>query len=142
MLFTILKIINVIKGTPDYLKLSDDFKNFFKKEGENITINKLMSLFFYFEHLCFDDLVETLQPEYKLTIPDDVKNTIIENLLKQKNINDKITTKDLAAATRRFISRYLAGSLQTTDFDEKKILSPYLYKIELWEQKIGSLEEF
>ena len=41
-----------------------------------------MNLFFFFEHLCFEDLSETLQPEYKKEIPEDKKNDILNKLLK------------------------------------------------------------
>ena len=86
------RIIDIIKSSPGYLKISNDCKNFFNIEGKNLTINKIMSLFFFFEHLCFEDLSETLQPEYKAKIPEDTKTLIIEKLLKQKfpkDINNK-----------------------------------------------------
>ena len=133
------KIINIIKDAPDYLKLSLDCKNFFFNEGAYITINKLMNLFFFFEHLCFEDLVETLQPEYKALIPEDLKSKIIERLLKQENKKDLINNKNLAAATRRLISRYLAGNLQVTDYKESNDFPYYLDRSELWEEKIGKL---
>ena len=135
------KIINVINNAPEYLKLSDDFKNFFDNEGSNLALNNLMNLFFFFEHLCFEDLEETLQPEYKAKISDNVKDKIIQKLVNQKNENDKIQTKDLAAATRRYISRYLAGKRETTDYDEKRGLTRELDRIELWEEKIGKYDD-
>ena len=52
-----------------------------------------MSLFFYFEHLCFDDLVETLQEEYKVLIPEDIKNKITEKLIKKSGPNGIISIK-------------------------------------------------
>ena len=131
------KIVNIINQAPSYLKLSDAFKNFFYEEGKNITLNELMNLFFFFEHLCFRDLAETLQPEYKAKIPEELKNRIIEQFLKQeKKPDDPISVKDLATATRRLISRYLSGTLQVTDFDEKKALSSQLGREEFWDEKI------
>ena len=134
------KISNVIKNAPGYLKLSDDCKNFFYKEGENFTLIKLMNLFFFFEHLCFEDFAETLQPEYKKPIPEDLKTKIIEKLLKQKDEFNPISTQDLAAATRRMISRYLSGNLQVTDFKEDNSLAGQIWRMELWEEKIGKLD--
>ena len=133
------KIINVIKNAPGYLKLSNDCKSFFYNEGNQFSLNQLMNLFFFFEHLCFDDLVETLQPEYKAEIPDDLKNKIIETVIKNNKIKE-IPVKDLGAATRRFISRYLAGKLQVTDIAEDNHLYFELTREELWEEKIGKLE--
>ena len=135
------KIINIINNSPGYLKISNDFENFFKNEGKNLTVNKIMNLFFFFEHLCFEDLSETLQLEYKAKIPDKTKAIIIEKLLKQKNENDIIPTKSLAAATRRMISRYLAGKRAVTDIGEDRDLTFELCREELWEEKIGQLED-
>ena len=100
-----------------------------------------MNLFFFFEHLCFNDLADSLQLEYKAQIPEDLKNKIIENLLNKKDPFDIISTRDLSAATRRLISRYLAGKLATTDINENNDLSFELGRAELWEEKIGNLED-
>ena len=134
------KISNLIKQAPGYLKLSNDFRNFFYNEGINFTLNNLMNLFFFFEHLCFEDLAETLQLEYQAKIPDAIKNKIIEKLLKNQNPDDIINSKNLGAATRRLISRYLAGKLEVTDIKEDRDLSFELSREELWEEKVGKLE--
>ena len=133
------KIVNVIKHAPGYLKLSNDCKSFFYNDGKQFSLNQLMNLFFFFEHLCFEDLAETLQPEYKQVIEDDLKKKIIEKLVNKKDL--VISVKDLGAATRRFISRYLAGKLQVTDIKEDRDLSFELTREELWEEKIGKLED-
>ena len=57
---------------------------FFNNEGKNFTLNKIMNLFCFLEHLCFNDLDETLQEEYKALIPEDIKNKITEKLIKKK----------------------------------------------------------
>ena len=71
----------------------------------------------------------------------ETKTIIIEKLLKQKNENDIIPTKSLAAATRRIISRYLAGKRAVTDIGEDRDLTFELCREELWEEKIGQLED-
>ena len=100
-----------------------------------------MSLFFFFEHLCFEDLADTLQLEYKMEIPEDLKVLITNKLLKEKDPQDKITIKDLGAATRRLISRYLAGKSQVNDVKEDTDLAYYLTRIDLWEEKLANLED-
>ena len=130
------KIINIIINAPAYFRLSDDCKNFFSNEGSNLTIDKLMNLFFYIEHLCFEDLAETLQPEYQQKLPEDKKNQIKKRLLDNYN-NQLYSIKDLGAAVRRFISRYLAGKMETTDINENEELDYQLTRLELWEEKIG-----
>jgi hypothetical protein len=135
------KIINILNNAPNYFKISNDCYNFFSNDGCNLVTNKLMNIFFYFEHLCFVDLAETLQPEYKKKIPEDKKNQIINKLLKKYD-NKLYTIKDLAAAVRRFISRYLVGKTDTTDINEKKELAYEICRLELWEQKIGNVDGF
>ena len=136
------KILNILKKAPGYFKLSDDCRNFFYGVGENLTVNKLMNLFFFFEHLCFEDLAETLQNEYKQEIPEDLKEKIKNKLLKkEENPDAKYTIKDLGAAVRRLISRYLAGKLEVTDISEDRDLAFELSREDLWEEKIAKLED-
>ena len=54
---------------------------------------------------------------------------------------DLYTIKELGAAVRRFISRYLCGKTQVTDFKEDGDLSFYLSKEDLWEEKIAKLDD-
>ena len=131
------KIIDILKKAPGYFKLSDDCTNFFQNEGSDLAVNKLMNLFFFFEHLCFDDLAQTLQNEYKQEIPQDKKIAITNKLLKDKDQTFPISVKDLAAAVRRFISRYLAGKLEVTDIKEDRDLTFELTREDLWEEKIA-----
>ena len=135
------KIISVLKKAPQYLRITDDCKKFFEKEGKEFKLDKLMNIYFFIEHLCFKDLSETLQQEYKKKIPDDLSAKITKKLMDdQNNINiGEISIKQLAAAVRRYISRYLAGKRETTDIDEKRDLTFDLTRIDLWEEKIGQL---
>ena len=133
------KISNVIRQAPPYLKISNDCSNFFKEDGNQFTLDKLMNIFFFIEFLCFNDLIETLQPEYRLEIPEDIIQRIRQKLLYQNNIENKYTVGDLAAAVRRYISRYLVGRRQTVDIDEKRDLAYDLCRTDLWEEKIGKL---
>ena len=47
----------------------------------------------------------------------------------------------MAAAIRRFISRYLAGKRDTVDIDESKDLYFELTRQDLWEYRIGKEED-
>ena len=139
------KVINVLKNAPQYLKIDEECYNFFEKVGDEFKIEKLMNIFFFIEHLCFKDLCETLQQEYKKEIPLDLQEKIKEKLMKSdKNDGDndiKITVNQLAGAIRRFISRYLAGKRESVDIDDKRDLVFDLTRIDLWEEKIGKLDD-
>ena len=106
--------------TPETLFDDYDFK-----------INQFMNIFFYAEHLSFQELIKTLQPEYKI----EIDKKVIEDIEKKFQIkveNDDLPWKELAAAIRRFISRYLVGERQTTDIDESLELAFQLTRRDLW----------
>ena len=99
-----------------------------------------MNIFFYIEHLCFNDLCKNLQPDYKINIPHETEEKIKNKLLKEKKKEEKYSIKDLAAALRRFISRYLVGNRQDIEIDQKRELYFELTRLDLWEEKYGQLE--
>ena len=130
------KIINILKQTPLDSKISEDCKYFFYNEGKDLTINKMMNLYCFFEHLCFEELVQNLQEEYKKGISNDIKNNIINKLIKNNKENIVFNgIKDLGASLRRFISRYLVGKLQSIDIKGDRDLSFELYRDDLWNEK-------
>ena len=133
-------ISNIINNAPSYLKITNDCIAFFNNEGKQFNLDKLMNIFFFIEHLCFNDLIEALQPEYKCEIKKDIIEKIKEKLLKHRNDIEIYTIRDLAAAVRRFISRYLVGKRQTIDIDEKRDLAFELSRNDLWNEKIGKIE--
>ena len=71
---------------------------------------------------------------YKEEISEEITKEI--ELSKEKK-NNIIPIKELGAAVRRFISRYLLDKRQKVHLDPTKMLLPYLCKTELWDQKIG-----
>ena len=99
-----------------------------------------MNIFFFIEHLCFNDLIEALQPEYKCEIKRNLIEKIKSKLLRHRNEVEIYTISDLAAAVRRFISRYLVGKRETTDIDEKRDLDFELSRTDLWKEKIGRID--
>jgi len=133
------KISKILKEKPSYLKISEDCDEFFEKDGKEFEVNKLMNIFFYIEHLCFEDLCQTLQPEFKISIDNKTQEKIKKNLLETNNENKYYSIKDLGAALRRYISRYLVGNRQDIEIDEKRMLSYELSRLDLWEEKIGQL---
>ena len=132
------KISKILLERPPYLKISKECDEFFKNEGKLFEVNKLMNIFFYIEHLCFSALCDSLQPEYKTGINEETKEKIKKKLFKKENKNYSI--KDLAAALRRFISRYLVGTRQDVEIDEKRVLYFELTRLDLWEEKFGQLD--
>ena len=134
-------ISTILLEKPPYLKISNDCLEFFQKEGNQLEVNKLMNIFFYIEHLCFNDLCKNLQPDFKISIPQEIEEKIKNKLLNKMKKDDKCySIKDLAAALRRFISRYLVGNRQDVEIDGKRELYFELTRLDLWEEKYGQLE--
>ena len=133
------EINKILENSPEYLKINIHCSNFFKNEGNSFKANQLMNIFFYIEHLVFEDLLKTLHPEYQKKIEKTLEEEIREKLVNKVNDEDKLFIKDLSAALRRFISRYLAGSRQTTDINENNYLELQLNRIDLWEEKYGKI---
>ena len=98
-----------------------------------------MGLFFIFEHLCFEDLSKTLLGDLMTSIDKEKEEMIIRKLLKNYN-NKSYTLKDLGAALRRYISRYLVGSTQIIDIQNTRSLPFELTRQELWEKKVWASE--
>jgi hypothetical protein len=134
-------ISNIISKAPEYLELDEDCSKFFKEEdGKDFKANQIMNIFFFIEHLCFDNLIATIREEYKSPIDEETQKSIKEKLLKKSNENDLIKTKDLAAALRRFISRYLVGNREVFDIKESLDLYFQLGRNDLWGENIRNLD--
>ena len=135
------EIINIIEKIPEYVKIEQSISEFFNDNEtlKKIKVNKILSVFSFFEHLCYNELCETLQNEYKENIKDEIINEIKEKFDKNK-YNGDILIKDLAAAVRRFISRYLVGKKQKTDINPKSMLLPQLKRVDLWNENNWNLK--
>jgi len=103
--FDDLYLSDIIEKIPYYLIISEDCKYFFlnkKYKLNKLKINKLLKINDFLEQFCYKDIIKTLNYKYKVNISNE----------KQKKIGEKLkgniyVQKYLAAAIRRFISRYL-----------------------------------
>ena len=59
-----VKIKDAIKNIPDYINISDECKEFFEN-NPNFKLNILISIFEYIELLCYSEIVENVNEEYK-----------------------------------------------------------------------------
>ena len=124
---------------PNYLRIEPSFIEFLTDKGQDFTADKIMGIYFLFEHLCFNDLCKTIQNEYKEEISNEINEKIENNFLNNNNVNNIIPIKDLAAAVRRFISRYLVGNKTEDNIIPNSLLLPQLKRPDLWDEKFGKL---
>ena len=133
------KIYNMLEKIN--INISNELKDFFFNEGKVFTLNKFMNIYNFFEHLCYKDLIDNLQNEYKKNISIEEKNKIINKLINNGKDNFILyNIKDFGAALRRFISRYLVGKFQTIELNEDRKLENELYREDLWPEKIRENE--
>ena len=125
-------IISYIQKYLNNKNISKDCMNFFLNEGKYLKMENLLHIFSYFEKLCFDNIEKKLKNEYKKEISEDIKKDIL-NFVNNSD-NASFTKKDLSNALRRFISRYLVGSLDNSFIGKELYL--YLGKEDLWDEKI------
>ena len=130
-------INTILSNAPDYLRIDDSCKEFFKQNENNFKAEKLMNIFFLFEHICFEDLCINLPEIYKQTINEEIKNKIKEKLVNNEIKNGQFTIAEFGAALRRFISRSLLG--KKSNIDPKALLSVNLNRPDLWGVKLGKL---
>jgi len=142
-------LFKIIQDLPDYIELDDKFKNFFRQrisimsslsnnnennENENrFSVNSLINIFLYFEHLCWEETKNNLNEQYKAEIVKEKADEINEFFKNYNKDNDKLIKKEyLAAAIRRFISRYLSGKRADVDINETQDLIVQLSRNDLW----------
>ena len=58
---------------------------FLEDKGKDFRADKIMSIFFLFEHLCFKDLCINIQNEYKEEISTEINEKIENNFLNNNN---------------------------------------------------------
>ena len=135
--FTIKEAINNI---PDYININDDCKVFFDN-NPNFKLNSLISIFEYIELLCYPQILENVNDDYKI----DIKQEEIDKINTYfNNENGKLISKILfATPVRRFISRYLCGKRGENDIKEDDNLLNYLEcKEELWDKDLINNHKF
>ena len=134
-------IYNIIEKLPNYIILNKEFDKLIKNkiynnpEDKSFTVNALVSIFEYFEALCWKEMRKNILLDYKLELPEDIQKNIIDYF--NKLTEDKIINKkNFTTALRRLISRSLAGSRQEIDIKSDSELKLYMNREDLWNKEI------
>ena len=100
-----IEIKETFMDFPTYFKINEDTKNLF--QNSSFTISHILSVYEYFELLCFNQFKENMNLLYKQDIDNDTKIKVSEYFNKNPNVLlDKIR---ISTAVRKFISRSLVG---------------------------------
>ena len=134
-------IYKIIESLPNYIILNEELIKLFKSKYEYnpdekiFTINSLVSIFEFFEGLCWKEMQKNILFDYQLDLPEEKKKYILdyfEKLTEDKLINKKLFT----TALRRLIARSLAGSRQEIDIKSESALKLYIEREDLWSKEI------
>ena len=121
------KIIDFInKAKKKYINFSNQFEDYFTKDGKDIILEKLLNSILYMEHLYYDNFKDNMDNNFNY-IFDKGQKLEIENYFKSHN-DEIITKKEISSAVRRFITRYLLNDNRKQNIDPNLKLSTYLKK--------------
>ena len=130
----IIEIIGNYKNK-NHINFSEQFIDFFKDEGKDITVEKLLSCILFMEQLNFNKLIERIDRKFDQSLED--KENEIRNFI-ENNTDNIITNNEIAAAIRRYITRFLVIDPQKENIDETSNLFMNLERKYLWNNKIFS----
>ena len=133
-------IKEIIDNIPDYVNIGEECKEFFEN-NQNFKLNTLISIFEYIELLCYPQIIENVNDDYKVDIEQDEIDKI--NTYFNDN-NDSLISKQLIATTvRRLISRFLSGKRAENEIKEDENLLYFLQaKEEFWGKDIFNNPKF
>lgn len=141
-------IYKIIENLPKFIILNQTLVKFFKDKYEYymeekiFTINTLVSIFEYFEALCWDDIKKDVLEDYKIEISFESKQYILNYFKENKNEKTLINKMNFTSALRKLISRSIAGSRQEIENESKAKLKLYIDQYQLWDQEIVEKELF
>ena len=140
-------IYDIIEKLPNYIILNKELVDLLKKSKEQymnekvFTINSLVSIFEYFEALCWPQINKNILDDYTLVLTEESKKHVLDYFKKTENENKIINIQDFTFALRRLISRYLAGSRQEIDINALLELNLHIGKNEFWRKEIADNDE-
>ena len=133
------RISETIKYFPYYFKIPQETKNLFSEYP--FTMSHIISVYEYFELLCFKEFLNNIDPQYNQTLSKE-KIKLIDDYFKVKEdpLLDKLT---ISTTIRRFISRSLVGIRE--DFEvqsEQELFEVLKYKEDCWNIEIRRNNNF
>ena len=137
---TVKEIDNIL---PNFVHLSAETNDLFNKI--NFSLNKLFSVYEYFELLCYEDFINNTDEDYKEKIPEEKLIRLNEHFGKKDNIGKGylITRVILSSAVRKFISRFLSGKRKEQEVNADFELFTYMqYREDIWKIEVRENNNF
>ena len=134
-------IYDIIQKIPKYVILNEELikliENRYNDVKNSFTINSLVSIFEYFEELCWENIKKYIPEDFKTPIDEKIMKNIRHYFEKNKNNEKKLIDKIIfTKAIRKLISRYIVGTRQETDIKPEIELKLHIIKPEFWPKNI------
>ena len=134
-------LYDIIQNIPKYVILNDELikliENRYNKSKFSFTINSLVSIFEYFEELCWESIKKYIPEDFKTPIDSKIIKNIRNYFGKIKDDKKKLINKIIfTKAIRKLISRYIVGTRQETDIKPEIELKLHIIKPEFWPKYI------
>ena len=127
-------ISETINDFPHYFKIPEDTKSLFKNP---FTISKIISVYEFFEFLCFGEFRKNIDPNYKEELNEEKKSKINIYFQKEENKNILINKIVICTTIRKFISRSLVGIREDLEIGANiELFGILLYKEDCWNREI------
>ena len=141
-------LYSIIENLPSYIILNSKLVDFFKKQYEYyselqiFTVNSLVSIFEYFESLCWKEMKKNIGPDYEQELSENEKNDFISYFEKNNKEEKVINKENFTSALRKLICRSISGSRQEIEIKPDGKLLYYITREDLWNKNVMEKEEF
>ena len=142
-------IHKIIENLPKNIFLNQEFIDLIKRNYENnndnekvFTVNSLISIYEYFESLCWEENEENIMLDYKLDLPDNIKKYVTEYFEKIINGEKIINRKNFTTALRRLMFRNMLGIGKDNYIRPDYQLKMYIIRNDLWNEEIREYDLF
>ena len=133
-------IKKIIDEKANCINIGEECKEFFNNNPD-FKLNTLISIFEYIELLCYPQILENANEEYKIDIQQEEINKI--NIYFNNNHGKLVSKMLILPAVRKFISRFLGGKREEKEIKENENLLYFLQsKEEFWSKDIFHNPEF
>ena len=131
-------LYTIIGSLPKYIILEPKLVQFFTTQYEYyyedklFTVDSLISIFDYFESLCWKDMKKNIPIDYQEDVPENAKQYITSYFEKNEKENKIINKDNFTAAIRKLISRTIAVTRQEMEIRNDVKLKSYIINEDLW----------
>jgi len=126
-----IPLLQACEAMVKYIEIEKQLKEFFRNNLD-FTLEKLVDIYNYAESFSYEHIRDNVSLDYKHPLPE-AKQEKLTNFY-NSNTDTLITRKNLATATRRFISRFL---IKEDDFrSDKELTSNLFVKEEFWTKEV------